>query len=218
MKYIIFDLDGTLSDSREGIINAYLYAFSKCHIEISDEMDLLSFIGPPIMKSFVDTMGMSYEEATICNRWFQDYYSTSGLYENVVYDGIRELLRSLKNQHCVLGVATSKPEAFAREILDYFQLSKYFNVIKGATMDDSLSKKVDILQLAIAEGKEKYPHISRIVMVGDRLHDMEAAKELGVEGIGVTYGFGSFEELKDAGATYICNTAQEVENIIIHKE
>lgn len=212
MTYVLFDLDGTLSDSREGIINSYVAALTQTGHEVKDRNSLLKFIGPPIMETFRNDCKMDERTAEIANKCFQERYATLGKFENHLYPGIVEMLEDLNQKGCILGVATSKPEKFAKEILIHFGINRFFNTIVGASMDDTLSKKTDILHLALTH--LNISPMDTVYMVGDRSYDMNAAKTLNTKAIGVTYGFGSEEELENSGADFICHTPQEIVNVI----
>lgn len=212
---ILFDLDGTLSDSSEGIYKSIAYALEKKGIIVEDLKVLQPFIGPPLRDSFQQYYHMTVEEVQQSYKVFQERYGTLGKFENVLYPGIKELLAALVEAGYLLGVATSKPELYTKEILEYFQIIQYFSVIKGASMDGSLSRKVDILSLAVEECKLKNPNIKELFMIGDRSFDMEAARELGCIGIGVTYGFGSESELNATGAKLICHNAEELAKLFL---
>lgn len=214
MKYILFDLDGTISDSSEGIYKSFQYALEQLGKEVLTEEELRPFIGPPLANTFMDSLGLSAEEAEKGVAIFRERYGAKGKFENHMYDGVTELVYTLLQKGHLLGIATSKPEKYAREILEYFGLATYFPIIVGASMDDTFSGKQEIMELAIRQGKTRNPEVDEIYMIGDRFYDMEASKALGVTAIGVTYGFGTEEELLGSGANYICHTPQEVVSVI----
>ncbi len=215
MKCALFDLDGTLTDSAEGIIKSILYALDKMEWDVPP-MDILRlFIGPPLIESFVEHCGMTNEESKKAYAFFQERYLTIGKFENMVYPGILEMLAQCHEQGIFLAVATAKPEVSARQILEHFGLAPYFSVIKGAHNERGLIHKEDILNEALQECYAAQDKVETFYMVGDRLYDMEAAVELGCYPIGVTYGFGSREELLAAGAKVLCDTAAEVGKVIV---
>lgn len=213
MTYVLFDLDGTLSDSREGIINSFQYSLKNTGYQVEEGSTLLQFIGPPIMETFREFYEMDEETALKAHNFFQERYRTKGKFENTMYDGIPELLNRLVDKKYTLGVATSKPEIFANDILLHFGISHYFSTVVGASLDDNFSKKEDILALAIK--KLGATEADNIYMVGDRSYDMLAAKKHGANAIGVTYGFGSEDELKTMGAMHLCHTPEEVGAVIL---
>ena len=208
-KYILLDLDGTLTDPGEGITNSVAHALEKWGIEVDDKKELYCFIGPPLSASFAKYYGFSEEDSLKCVEYYREYFGVKGLFENSVYDGIHRLLEELKRKGKILVLATSKPEFYAKQRLDHFDLTKYFDFIAGASMDESRNKKGDVIRyaLSIAEIIDK----NSAVMIGDREHDILGAKENGLKSIGVLYGYGDREEHERAGADYI---AESVEDII----
>ena len=205
---ILFDLDGTLTDPGMGITNSVMYALKKFKIDVEDRTSLYRFIGPPLKGSFKEFYGFSEEQSELAVQYYREYFKKQGMLENEVYDGIPELLKQLREKNKTLIVATSKPEPFTLEILRHFQLLDYFNFVAGATMDDTRNKKSDIIRYALESC-----HItdkSTAVMIGDRKHDIIGAKENGLDSIGVLFGYGDYEELKAAGATYIAETPMSV--------
>ncbi len=207
--YLLFDLDGTLTDPGEGITNSVAYALKKWGIEVKDKRELYSFIGPPLSASFKKYYGFSEVDALKCVEYYREYFRDKGIFENKVYDGISALLCRLKEEGKTLILATSKPEGFAKQILDHFDLTKYFDFIAGATMDESRNKKADVIAYALRMAGVF--NLSRALMIGDRDQDILGAKANGLASLGVLYGYGDSAELEDAGATYL---AENVENII----
>ena len=211
IKYILFALDGTLTDPAEGITNSLAYALNEFDISVSDKKDLYKFIGPPLYDSFVRYYGFSHEDANLAVAYYREYFSPKGLYENTVYEGIEDALLHLKNQNVKLIVATSKPEKFAREILAHFALDRYFDDIIGATMDEKRNTKDAVIAYAVEKCSIDTAYA---VMVGDRLHDVLGAKANGIRSIGVLYGFGSYDELTDAGADIIVENVAQLKNVL----
>lgn len=205
---ILFDLDGTLTDPGLGITNSVAYALKHYGIEEADRTALYRFIGPPLGKSFEQYYGFSPEKAQEAVTVYREYFSTKGLYENEVYAETVQMLEALKEMGCKLLVATSKPEKFANIILEHFDLKKYFDFVAGATMDSSRSRKADVIAYAMENCG--ITDVKTAVMVGDREHDVLGAKELGMDSIGVLVGYGSREELENAGATYVAETLMDV--------
>lgn len=210
---ILFDLDGTLTDPGVGITNAVAYALHQYGIIIEDKTILYPFIGPPLLDSFQKYYGFSDEKANRAITYYREYYSKTGIFENVVYDGIKELLQNLKEHNKSLIVATSKPELFARQILDHFGLSEYFRFIAGATMDGSLSRKGDIIKYAL--NRCNITSVSSAIMIGDREHDVIGAKKAGIDCIGVLFGYGTRTELEAAGASYIAESVSDILTYVI---
>lgn len=206
---ILFDLDGTLTDPGIGITNSVAHALAHWNIEVKDRAELYKFIGPPLSDSFMRYYGFSEEDAIQAIAVYREYFSVKGLYENEVYPGIPELLSALKAAGKTVVLATSKPEGFAVEILRHFGLYDYFDIIAGASMDESRNKKADVISYAISQMKN--PDLSRMIMIGDREHDILGAKQIGIDSIGVLYGYGDRAEHEQAGATYI---AEKVEDIL----
>ena len=204
--FILFDLDGTLTDSAEGIVNSVVYALERKGIPYTSKQALRRFVGPPLQASFRDYCGFSEEETMDAVRIFREYFAEKGIYENEVYEGVPEMLRSLSAAGFTLAVATSKPEAFAKQILERFDLAKYFTVIAGASMDGT--DKPTVIRQALSRLNTEPS--SRVLMVGDREHDILGAKEVGISSLGVLYGYGSEEELKKAGADHIVNIPSEI--------
>lgn len=200
-QFLLFDLDGTLTDPGLGITNSVRYALNKFHIEEPDRTALYRFIGPPLLDSFMEFYGFSREQSDLAVQYYREYFKVKGLYENQVYDGIPELLTALKERGRTLLLATSKPEEYAVEILKHFHLDHYFDFVAGATMDGSRSKKADVIAHALDLGK--FSRLSSAVMIGDREHDILGAGQMGLDSIGVLYGYGSEAELRAAGATHI---------------
>lgn len=212
-NYILFDLDGTLTEPAEGITNSVKYALEKYGIlEVTTE-ELLKFIGPPLQDSFMEYYHFSEEDAIKAVGYYREYFSDKGIFENRVYDGIPELLGRLKQKGKKLFVATSKPEKFTNRILEHFDLAKYFEFVAGATMDNTRTKKADIIAYALEHIPSK--DYDKVIMVGDRHHDIDGAITNQIDAIGVLYGYGTKEELTKAGAAYIVSGIEELENLIV---
>lgn len=210
-QYYFFDLDGTLVDSEKGITNSVKYVLEQYQIRDYDMETLRKFIGPPLGESFQKYFGFSKEDTGQLIQCYREYYTAGGMYEAEVYDGIEELLKSLKREGKTLAVATSKPEAFARQILERFGLAGYFDCIAGALLDGSREKKSDVIAYTLSECGVQDK--GQAVMTGDREHDIIGAKENGLDSIGVLFGFGSRRELEEAGADYIVETPDEIMRI-----
>ncbi|MFQ9923682.1 MAG: HAD family hydrolase [Beduini sp.] len=211
MNTILFDLDGTLTDPALGITNAVSYALKHYGID-EDYQNLLRFIGPPLVDSFMEYYGFNQEKAQEAIVYYREYFSDKGLYENEVYDGMENLLAALKDKGYILAVATSKPEEFAKKILDHFHLSHYFTEICGATMDSSRSKKGDVIAYALNQLKISNPNTA--IMVGDRQHDIVGAHQNQLKAIGVLYGYGDEAEMKEYQADYIAKDLKELMDIL----
>lgn len=204
---VLFDLDGTLTDPGIGITNSVAYALKKYGIEVEDRKSLYPFIGPPLQDSFMKYYGFSEEKALEAIWCYREYFADKGLFENEVYEGVRELLGKIRQSGRKTVVATSKPEEFAVRILEHFGLLEYFDVVAGASMDEKRNKKGDVIRYAMEKGGFSD---EGTVMIGDREHDIFGAKENGMDSIGVLYGYGDREELEGAGATYIAEGVEDI--------
>ena len=209
---VLFDLDGTLTNSELGITTCVQHALKRFGIEVEDRTALRSFIGPPLGESFQVYYGLSKEESEQAILYYRERFSTIGLYENEVYEGVEKMLQNLKKCGKKLIIATSKPEKFTLLILEYFDLLKYFDFVAGATLDGSRGEKADVIRYALEMCKIKDK--SDVIMVGDRKFDVLGAKENDLKSIGVLYGFGNYEELLEAGADYIVETADEITKLL----
>lgn len=207
---ILFDLDGTLTDPGIGITNSVAYALAKWNIKVEDRRELYKFIGPPLLDSFAEYYGFSEEECQQAVVYYREYFRSNGIYENEVYPGVVEMLTELKNAGKKVVLATSKPEEFALIILKHFDLFKYFDFVAGATMDESRSKKADVIAYALESCGIGSADLKDVIMVGDRKHDVLGAKENNLDCIGVLFGYGDREELESAGAKYIAETVADI--------
>ncbi|MBE5962050.1 MAG: HAD family hydrolase [Lachnospiraceae bacterium] len=212
-QHILFDLDGTLTDSKEGIFKGFLYALSEFGIAVPDLKQLEAVIGPPIDQSFRQFFGLSEEDTVAAVKIYREYYKETGLYENEVYPGIEELLKKLKKEEKNLLVATSKPEPFARRILEHFDLAKYFTFIGGSGLKGERNSKTEVIRYALKEAG--ITDTADVVMVGDRKHDMIGAQETNLSSIGVLYGYGDSKELLDAGAGQLAKDTDELFDLLV---
>ena len=209
---ILFDLDGTLTDSAAGITNAVAYALKKWDIEEKDIGVLRKFVGPPLTASFAKYYGFSPEKSHEAVGYYREYYGTKGIYENRVYDGIEEILIWIRETGRRAILATAKPEPAAVHVMEYFHLDPYFDVIAGASMDYSRVEKSDVIRYALE--RAGLSDLSGVVMVGDRENDIQGGRENGLDTIGVLYGYGSREELVEAGAMQIAQTVEDLRRCI----
>lgn len=212
-NYLLFDLDGTITDSATGITRCVEYALNYFGIQVSDLHDLLPFIGPPLLDSFKEFYHFTDEQAVIATEKYRERYKDKGIYENELYPSIEELLAQAWQNGKTVILATSKPEIFARRILDYFGLSGYFSFIAGSGLDGSLHTKTDVINYILQSNK--IADLSSVVMIGDRKHDIIGAKNAGIDSIGVLYGFGDYDELSEAGATHIVKDIAELRNLLL---
>ena len=220
-KYILFDLDGTLTDSSEGITKSVQYALDKLGITENDEAVLKRYIGPPLDESFAKFHGLSREDALKAVNYYRERYKDTGIYENRLFDGIKELLSSLKKEGYITALATCKPEPFALKILEHFNLSKYFTVACGSNLDGTRKYKNEIIEEVFArlnrlEGNGELTEAvldemkADSIMVGDRKDDIYGAHNADIEAVGVRFGYAADGELEEAGADYIVNTVFEL--------
>lgn len=211
-EYLLFDLDGTLTDPKEGITKSVAYALKAFGIEVSDLDSLCCFIGPPLRDSFMEYYGFSEENAARAIDIYREYFSGKGLYENAAYEGIEAVLKALKTSGKKLYVASSKPEVFVRKILEYFHLDSYFVFMGGADLAETRVKKADVIRYVLKENG--ITDLSQVVMIGDRKHDILGAKEVGISSVGVLYGYGDREELTSAGADFLAETVFDLQNLL----
>lgn len=204
-KAIFFDLDGTLTDSGEGIINCAILALEHFNLPIPSREELRVFVGPPLSQSFINH-GVPADRTDEAIRVYRSRYTTVGKFENFPYPGIRELLEALKAQGHRLFVATSKPEGMSVEILEKFELAQYFELICGATLDSSRSKKEDVIAYLL----EKTGDMEDVMMVGDTAFDVLGAKAHGIPTVGVSWGYGKVEDMVSAGAAAIADSPAQL--------
>ncbi len=209
--YVLFDLDGTISDSSEGITKGIQIALK--HMGIEEERENLSkFIGPPLKYSFTTFYDFNEEQCDIAVKKYREYYGKIGLFENRAYDGIGDLLKKIKERGKKIAVATSKPEKFSVQILEKFGLLEYFDIISGASMDGVRADKYEVIIEALNRFGD--PDRSRVVLVGDTRFDVEGASKAGIDCIGVLYGFGTRESLEKAGVKYIAESMEDILNYL----
>ena len=207
-KYILFDLDGTLTNPEIGITSSVMYALEKFNIKVENRKELHPFIGPPLIYSFQTYYGLSEAESELAVKYYRERFSVKGLYENEVYDGVENMLQKLKESGKTLIIATSKPEEFTIKILKHFGLYQYFDFVAGATMDGSRGEKADVIRYALEISGIK--DMAEAIMIGDRKYDILGAKENGLDSMGVLFGFGDYEELTNAGADYIAECVNDI--------
>lgn len=201
-KAVIFDLDGTLTQSEEGIFNCVIHAAKQMNWPLPDAQTLRKFVGPPLGYSFQTFMGMDQAQADEAVALYRARYGVTGLFENRVYPGIRRLLRTLKQQGVYCAVATGKPAGPARRIIEHFGLAPYFDKVIGP--DNAAPEKDRLIREALPDAYDE------AWMVGDRKFDIEGGRSVGIRTIGVGYGYGSEEELREAGCDYYAATMQDL--------
>lgn len=207
-EFILFDLDGTLTDPKLGITKSVQYALKHFGIFEENLDNLIKFIGPPLKDSFQEYYGFNDKNALIAIEKYREYFKLKGMYENSVYPMIPELLEELCHSGRKLAVATSKPTVFAVEILKHFGLDKYFKLIAGSNLDGSRVNKCEVISFALNE--LKIEDLNQVVMVGDREYDVTGAKKVGIASIGVLYGYGSMNEIVKANPTYIADSVNNL--------
>lgn len=213
MKYnaLLFDFDGTLTESGLGITRSVACAFEQLKLPVPSQEELETFIGPPLATSFMKYAPLSEEEALNAAELFRVRYRAQGWKENRVYAGIAPLLKALKQQGVYLAIASAKPEVFVHQIADHFGIEKYFDRIVGITFEHTNSDKSELIAAALPENADR----SRIAMIGDRLYDMEAGKKQGLTAIGAGYGYGSREELEASGADIVCDSVADLHALLL---
>ena len=216
-KVLFFDLDGTLTDPGIGITNSVMYALEKFGIQVMDRKVLYKFIGPPLMQSFEKFYGFDREQAEHAVDLYREYFGDRGIFENQVYNGIEELLKKLKTQGKIVGLATSKPEIYAGQILGHSGLDKYFDFISGSMMNGERTDKGEVIAWAIQllkrDQKQEYT-AADMVMIGDREHDVIGAKKNRISSIGVLFGYGSDRELTEAGADLVVSSVSQLSGVL----
>lgn len=211
-ELILFDLDGTLTDSAPGILESVTYAYQSLGLPVPGEAELATFVGPPLHVS-APKHGVPPELIKPFLMAYREKFVAGAMFNNSVYAGIRELLDALDATGIPMGIATSKPEVFARQILEHYELAHHFTFIAGATLDGVRSAKADVITHALASLTQELgelPKTQNIIMVGDREHDVLGAAAHSIATIGVRWGYAPEGELQDAGAAYIADTTEEL--------
>ena len=212
-EYLFFDLDGTLTDPAPGITNSFKYALKYFGREIPSYETLCTFIGPPLQDTFKNLLNFEDDKIPEAIKKYREYFAEKGLFENSVYPGIPELLSTLKQNGKKLVVATSKPEDFSIRIIEHFGLSQYFENVCGSLKDQTRTKKDEVIEFAIE--RNQISDKSKILMIGDRKHDILGAKKVGLKSCGVLFGYGSREELETAGADFIAEDVSRLDKICL---
>lgn len=217
-QYILFDLDGTLTDPKEGITTCVQYALADFGIDEPDLDKLEPFIGPPLKDSFMNFYNMTEEQADRAVAKYRERFNETGIFENELYGGIHDLLGTLKKGGLHLAVASSKPTVYVERILKHFKIDKYFEVVVGSELDGTRSAKPQVIQEVMHRFfPDHQVRYDEVFMVGDRKFDVEGAKLFRIETIGVTYGYGSMEELKEAKADYIVTSVTELKKLLVRE-
>lgn len=210
-RMILFDLDGTISNSEEGITKCAQYALRFYGIDEPDRKALRKFIGPPLATSFMEHYGMSEADARGAVEKYRERYHPIGIYECEIYEGVEEALGRLRGLGCGIGLASSKPEVSCRHILEHFHLLEYFDEVVGATLDGRIDTKAEVLREWM---RRTGAAPENALLVGDTRFDVLGAAEVGMPCIGVTYGFGTREELEESGAVAVLDSMREVADYI----
>lgn len=212
---VLFDLDGTLTEPKEGITKSIRYALNKFGLDEENPQELVKFIGPPLQESFMKYYGFDEQKAWQAVLYYREYFSTRGIFENAVFAGIEDMLCELKQGGRKIVLATSKPTVYSVQILEHFGLAGYFNLVVGSNLDGSRIVKAEIIRDALAAVRSD--ERENPVMVGDRKHDIIGARFNGIDSIGVSYGYGSRTELQEAGASHIVDTVNELRHLLLNK-
>lgn len=210
---ILFDLDGTLTDPKEGITNCVKYALEYFDINETDESILLKFIGPPLYDSFRELYGFSHDDANLAVEKYRERFSVTGLFENTVLDGAQDMLKELKSSGRKLALATSKPFVYAEKIIKKFGMFEYFDFVVGAELDGTRNYKDEVIAEVLKEAN--ITDLSKVVMVGDRKQDIIGAKKCNIASIGVRCGYAEDNELEDAGADFIFENLFELTDFLL---
>ena len=211
-EYILFDLDGTLTDPKEGITKSVQYALASVGIDEPDLDKLEPFIGPPLHESFMEFYGFDRDKAMKLVDKYRERFNVTGIYENVIYPGIANMLKTLKEAGCKIAIASSKPTEMVEIILDHFEIRKYFDFVVGSNLDGTRTKKEEVVEEAL---RQLEPVKEKTAMVGDRKFDVEGAKAFGLVSIGVSFGYAQQNELEEAGADYIVDTVEELQKLLL---
>lgn len=211
-EIILFDLDGTLTDPKEGITKSIQYALGKMGIIEENRDELIKFIGPPLVESFKTYYNFDMDRVLEAIKAYREYYAEKGILDNQVFPGIPELLAGLKDKGHTLGVATSKPTVYSEIILKHFDIFKYFDIVVGSNLDGTRVAKNEVIEVAIQGLDIDSP--DKVVMIGDRKHDIIGAKMHNIDSIGVLFGYGTREELEGAGATYTVDSVVELAELL----
>ena len=214
ITYLLFDLDGTLTNPQEGITKCVQHALRAFGIEEPDLEKLIPFIGPPLIQSFMEFYNMSEEDARKAVAVYRERFSTVGLFENFPYPGIADMLAELKAQGKILAVASSKPTVYVRRILEKFELAPYFDVIEGSNLDGTRVDKKEVIAEVLSQLDN--PSADDLLMIGDRKFDVIGARETGFGCVGVRFGFAAPDELEQSGAVYIADTVHDLHRYLLN--
>lgn len=212
-EYVFFDLDGTLIDSEEGITRSVQHMLRHFDIDVEDRSSLRRFIGPPIqvaLKKYYGFDDAKIAEATVV---YRAYFAENGIHQNEVYEGVHEMLAKLHGEGMRLALATSKPEPFAKQIMNELELEQYFTFMAGSLLDGGRDRKSEVIDHVLQECCVEDKCLA--IMVGDRHYDVNGANESGLASIGVLWGFGDEKELRQAGAAYVVSRPEELTQLLL---
>lgn len=212
-KAILFDLDGTITESGEGIMKSVQYALEKIGKPEDDLQKLRVFIGPPLIEQFMKYASIDIHDAKLCVEYFRERFSTKGIYENKLYPNVEYVLKSLKDSGYDLAISSSKPEFFVLQILENFQIKNYFDEIVGSTLDEKRTEKSEVIYETLKR-MDLLDKRESVLMVGDRKHDILGAKSQNIDCIGVSYGYGSIAELENSNPVNIIHSIDEILEIL----
>lgn len=213
-QYLLFDLDGTLTNPKEGITKCVQYALRSFGIEEPDLDKLEPFIGPPLLDSFMEYYNMTPEQARTALEKYRERFRDIGIFENEVFPGVPEMLEILQKKGKKLVIASSKPEEYVLRILEKYGIRAFFHEVVGASMDEKRSAKADVIEEAFRRLQITEEKKTQVLMIGDRKHDVEGAKACGIRCLGVYVGFAKPGELEQAGADYIVHTVEEMSQFL----
>lgn len=211
-QYLLFDLDGTLTDPYEGITRSFQYALQSFGVEEEQE-NLKRVIGPPLIDAFMEFYGFPREKGELAVAKYRERFSTVGLFENQVYPGIPEMLSALKDAGKTICLATAKPEVFAKRILEKFDLAKYFDIVVGAELDGTRNYKKEVIAEVLSQLDN--PPLDKVLMIGDRRQDIDGARACGISVLGVRFGYAEPMELEDAGCEIYAETVTEMREYLL---
>lgn len=214
IRNILFDLDGTIIEPEEGIVNSVLYALNKLGIDEKNKAELRSFIGPPLIDSFAERYELTITEASQAVNYYREFFAAKGIYQNTLYDNMHSLLQALAKEDFCLFVATSKPTVFANKIIAHYKLDHFFKDVVGSNLDNTRKDKAEIIEF-LRSKFELTPN--ETLMIGDTKFDVIGAKRNSMKTVGVSYGHGRIEDLEDSGADYIVNSCLELQRLLLSK-
>lgn len=212
-NYLIFDFDGTLFNSRKGIVSAIKYAISYLKLPALTQEQLTSFIGPPLVKSFKNNFNLSEKDSLLAIEKLREYYGEKGIFESMPYEGIFNLLEILHSKNKPLAIATAKPTFYTKQILEHHKWQHFFKIVRGSSLNGELyPKKRTITEAMVDMGVNNF---DRVAMIGDTIYDIKGAQECGIESIAVNYGYGKTQDLKDAKPTHFAGSVEELYRILV---